>query len=111
MGQDQELALNLRGHRTDPPGPLLGQEILTGVKELLDVPTQSVELGDDRSDSMDQFIGNLLAPKNVLRISYDEITRRATIDLAPDPMRLSSEVDPIRLRLGSELVGWDLVLR
>ena len=62
------------------------------------------------SDSMDRLIGNLIAPNRFLEIQYDEVTRQAKITLQPDQMEVSL-LDPIRLALASELVGWKLVVR
>ena len=36
------------------------------------------------SDSLDQLIGNLIAPNRILEIRYDEATRQARITLQPD---------------------------
>jgi transcription antitermination factor NusA-like protein len=71
------------------------------------------KLGGERIDvvrwstSLEPFIGNLFAPNKVLRIRYDEPHRRAIIFLALDVIDDHVEM---RLKLGSELVGWNLVL-
>ena len=71
------------------------------------------ELGGEKvdvvrwSDSIEKFIGHLFAPNKLVQIRYDEPNRRATITLALDVIDSSTTM---RLKLGSELVGWNLVL-
>ena len=62
------------------------------------------------SDSLDHLIGNLIAPNRVLEIHYDESNRQARITLQPD-QKETSLLDPIRLALASELVGWKLIVQ
>jgi len=47
VDQDQELILHLCRHGSRSPGAPLGQQMLTDVEELLDVPPQAVDLGDE----------------------------------------------------------------
>jgi N utilization substance protein A len=59
------------------------------------------------SDSLDQLIGNLIAPNRALEIHFEEPARQATITILPD-QRDAALLDPIRLALASHLVGWKL---
>jgi transcription antitermination factor NusA-like protein len=59
------------------------------------------------SDLIEQFLGNLFSPNKVLRVRYDAANRRASITLDVDVIEFSTTM---RLRLASELVGWDLAL-
>jgi N utilization substance protein A len=61
------------------------------------------------SDSLDQLIGNLVAPNRILEIRYDEATRQARITLQAD-QREPSLLNPTRLALASDLVAWKLVI-
>jgi N utilization substance protein A len=51
-----------------------------------------------------RFLGNLLAPNRAIQVSLDHSAQRATISVPPDCTPLSG----LRLRLASNLVGWDL---
>lgn len=61
------------------------------------------------SESLDRLIGNLIAPNRILEIYYDEPTRQARITLQPG-QRERSLLNPTRLALASELVGWQLIV-
>lgn len=64
------------------------------------------------SDSLDQLIGNFIAPNRKLQIVYDEAARQAVITLSPDQRPDAAfAVSPNRLELVSELVGWALVVK
>ena len=68
------------------------------------------------SDSVEGLIENLVAPNRLIRVSFDNATRQATVTLRPHSAPLPAEaaepepVQAARLRLASQLVGWDLKL-
>ena len=84
MGQDQELVLNLRRHRTNPPRSLLAQKIFADVKELLDVPAQPIELGDDSRSQM-EFGGQELIDFSGLRVLIANAAKLARFS-EPNPL-------------------------
>jgi len=84
-------------------------EIASGVAEIRGIARTAGSRVDvvRWSDSIEKFIGHLFAPNKLVQIRYDEPNRRATITLALDVIDSSTTM---RLKLGSELVGWNLVL-
>ncbi len=60
------------------------------------------------SDSVEQFICNLLAPAKVERIALENATHRATIHARRDQRSLIIGRQGSRVHLMSRLVGWDL---
>ncbi len=62
------------------------------------------------SDSLQDFIRNLLAPARVEHIAFDIAAHRATVTVAADSTVTLTKNGGIRLRLASRLAGWDLQL-
>lgn len=60
------------------------------------------------SDSVEEFIRNLLAPAKAERIILDGETHRATIYAPPDQRSLIMGRQGSRLEMMSQLAGWDL---
>ena len=61
------------------------------------------------SENIEQLIGNAMGPLAVGHIELDAATRRATISLVGSRSN-RPKIDPVRLRLASKVVGWDLQL-
>ena len=62
------------------------------------------------SDSLQEFIRNLLAPARVEQIAFDTAAHRATVTVVADSTAKWTNDGGIRLRLASRLAGWDLRL-
>ena len=61
------------------------------------------------SESIEEFIRNALAPVVVRHIAFDAAAHRATVTLDSKHSDASA-IGPVRLRLASKVVGWDLRL-
>jgi N utilization substance protein A len=59
------------------------------------------------SESVSDYIRNLLAPARVEQIDFDTEAHRATVTVSGDTTRLTQD-GGVRLRLASRLAGWDL---
>jgi transcription termination/antitermination protein NusA len=105
-GSRSIIVVSGRDEATDPVGAVVGNRG-SRIKPIVS------ELGGEKvdvvrwSDSIEKFIGNLFAPNKLVQIRYDEPNRQATITFALDVIDPSSTM---RLKLGSDLVGWNLVL-
>ncbi len=62
------------------------------------------------SDSLQDFIRNILAPAKIEQLVFDTATHRATVKVSVDSVTMLTKDGGIRLRLASRLVGWDLQL-
>src|SRR5882672_10150257 len=62
------------------------------------------------SDSLQDFIRNLLVPAKVEQIAFDTAAHRATVTVAANSPTTLTKDGGIRLRLASRLAGWDLRL-
>jgi len=60
------------------------------------------------SESLERFLKNLFAPAKVEGIIFNEAAHSATIFTSPDYMALLIGPGGSRLKLASQLVGWDL---
>jgi len=61
------------------------------------------------SDSLQDFVRNLLVPARVEQIAFDTAAHKATVTVSADSTTLTKD-GGIRLRLASRLVSWDLQL-
>jgi N utilization substance protein A len=61
------------------------------------------------SESLQDYIRNLLAPAKVEQLTFDATAHRATVAVSGDTTTLTSD-GGIRLILASRLAGWDLHL-
>ncbi|HEY9510702.1 MAG TPA: hypothetical protein VIV82_12655 [Verrucomicrobiae bacterium] len=108
-----------RGHRTilavyssdssiDPVGSCTGER---GARVRSVVQHLSGEAVDiiRWSDSIEQFIRNVLAPAVIRSVVLEETTRRAIVKMVSKPAG-NWEPDSIRLKLASRVTGWNLEL-
>lgn len=107
-GHRNMLAVHSKDPSIDPVGSCVGER---GIRIKAVVHQLSGEHIDviRWSESIDEFIRNALAPVAVRRIAFDAATHRATVTFDPKGS-WASEIDPVRLRLASKVVGWDLHL-
>lgn len=62
------------------------------------------------SESVEEFLRNLLPPARVERMVFDEAAHRATITVASESASRLSADGGMVLQLASRLIGWDLRL-
>ena len=107
-GHRSMLAVHSRDRCVDPVGSCIGER---GIR----VKAVVQQLSGERIDvvrwceSVEDFIRNVMASVVVHRIAFDAAAHRATVTLDSKHSDLS-DIDPVRVRLASKLVGWDLQL-
>ena len=96
--------------RIDPVGALVGQR---GVR----VSTVTSELGGERIDIIEwsatpaRFIEDALSPAEVLSVTLDEESHRATVEVADDQQSLAIGRGGQNVRLAAKLTGWSIDIR
>ncbi len=109
-GGRTKLAVESTDPRIDPVGTLVGQR---GVR----VNTVMSELGGERIDIMEwsedpkRFIEDALSPAQVLSITLDEETHRATAEVTADQQSLAIGRGGQNVRLAAKLTGWAIDIR
>jgi N utilization substance protein A len=106
-GQRTMVSVHSNNSSVDPVGSCVGER---GIRVHAIVQQLSGEKVDivRWSDSVEQFIRNLLAPARPERIILDEATHRATIFASADQRALIVGRRGARLEMMSRLAGWQL---
>ena len=106
-GQRTMVSVHSDNSSVDPVGSCVGER---GIRVKAIVQQLSGEKVDivRWSDSVEQFIRNLLAPARPERIILDEATHRATIFTSPDQRALIVGRRGARLEMMSRLAGWQV---
>ena len=109
-GSRSKIAVHSHDDHIDPVGSSVGQR---GVR----VATVMSELGGERIDIIEwaedteQFIERALSPAHVQKVSLDESSFRATIEVSPDQYSLAIGKGGQNARLAAKLTGWKIDIR
>lgn len=107
-GQRSVLAVSSRDPSVDPVGVCVGQRGVRVKSVVQQLPGEQVDI-IRWSESVEEFIRNALAPVVVRCIALDAAAHQATVTV--DSQRSDAHaVDPIRLKLASKVIGWELHL-
>ena len=108
-GKRAIVAVHSRNAAIDAVGTVVGERgrrVKLIVMELDREPVDVVRW----SDSIDQFIRNLLAPLRIAHIDYNKADNVAVLSLEPGVGEMYSGPEETRLQLASQLAGWRLVV-
>jgi N utilization substance protein A len=109
-GSRAKVAVTSNDSHIDPIGSLVGQR---GVR----VSTVTSELGGEKIDIIEwsndakKFIADSLSPAQVSKITLDEETKTATVEVNDDQQSLAIGKGGQNVRLAAKLVGWKIDIR
>jgi len=106
-GQRSIVAVHASDARVCPVGSCVGRrgEIVKSVMRAL--PGDKIDIVR-WSESLHDFVRNLLAPAKVEHISFDTAAHFATVKVSAGSAERLTGDGGVKLRLASRLVGWDL---
>lgn len=109
-GSRSKIAVMSNDSHIDPIGSMVGQR---GVR----VSTVTSELGGEKIDIIEwssdpkKFIADSLSPAQVAKITLDEETKTATVEVNDDQQSLAIGKGGQNVRLAAKLVGWKIDIR
>lgn len=109
-GSRSKIAVMSNDSHIDPIGSLVGQR---GVR----VNTVTAELGGEKVDIIEwsadpkKFIEDSLSPAKPSKITLDETTKTATVEVAEDQQSLAIGKGGQNVRLAAKLTGWKIDIR
>ncbi len=109
-GSRSKIAVTSNDSHIDPIGSLVGQR---GVR----VNTVTSELGGEKVDIIEwsadpaKFIEDALSPAHPSKITLDEATKTATVEVSEDEQSLAIGKGGQNVRLAAKLTGWKIDIR
>jgi N utilization substance protein A len=109
-GSRSKIAVVSHDSHIDPVGSLVGQR---GVR----VNTVTAELGGEKVDIIEwsedpkKFIEEALSPAKIAKISLDDVSKTATVEVAEAEQSLAIGKGGQNVRLAAKLTGWKIDIR